>query len=569
MDRLVHGEDRKQSYLLPEMLEDCIGEENPVRFIDAFIENIRPQLAEMGFTHATQKDHGRMAYDPCIMLKLYIYGYFYGIRSSRKLAREAKINIEVMWLLQRLTPDFRTIANFRRDNKAAMKKVFKAFNKSCLEEEILKLDTVSIDGSKFLACNAKDKNFTSSKLDDRLTNIASHIAEYMKALDNNDEEESPEWTKEELETKIAELQKRQELYKGYQKKLEETGRTQISLTDPESKLMKTGGSFSVSYNTQTAVDTDTHMIAGFNVTDSPTDHGQITQTAGEVKEDAEVVLGKEITLNSIADKGYQDTKDMALALEKGIVPNVIPQKGKEKVLVEFEYKESEITEEKKKSRNQKDISECIHAGVVPEVYEGILTFEEIKEHRTRKYENTDAGVSRMTEEEMEAKAEEGYFVRNAEANYVICPQGQILRQKSIRKTGEIRYCNKLACKGCKDKCTKSEFKEADFSKDTLIRPAPSNKNGEVIKAGTKKVFRKNKVCVYSFKPDMERLSKRMSTSEHPFGTIKRWMHSYYFLCRGKLAAEAESSLSFLAYNLKRVISMGKMPQLMKAFALNK
>lgn len=113
MDRLVHGEDRKQNYLLPEMLEDCIGEENPVRFIDAFIENIRPQLAEMGFTHATQKDHGRMAYDPCIMLKLYIYGYFYGIRSSRKLAREAKINIEVMWLLQRLTPDCRTIANFR------------------------------------------------------------------------------------------------------------------------------------------------------------------------------------------------------------------------------------------------------------------------------------------------------------------------------------------------------------------------------------------------------------------------------------------------------------------------
>lgn len=134
----------------------------------------------------------------------------------------------------------------------------------------------------------------------------------------------------------------------------------------------------------------------------------------------------------------------------------------------------------------------------------------------------------MTEEEMEAKAEEGYFVRNAEANYVICPQGQILRQKSIRKTGEIRYCNKLACKGCKQKCTKSEFKEADFSKDTLIRPAPSNKNGKVIKAGTKKVFSKNKVCVYSFKLDMERLSKRMSTSEHPFGTIKRWMHSYYF-----------------------------------------
>lgn len=121
---------------------------------------------------------------------------------------------------------------------------------------------------------------------------------------------------------------------------------------------------------------------------------------------AEIVLGKEIILNSIADKGYQDTKDMALALENGIIPNVIPQKGKEKVLVEFEYKESEITEEKKKSRKQKDISECIHAGVVPEVYEGILTFEKIEEYRTRKYENTDAGVSRMTEEEMEAKAEE-------------------------------------------------------------------------------------------------------------------------------------------------------------------
>ena len=364
----IVGEDRKQNLLFPVSLEEYITEESPVRLFDAFVNKL--DLKELNFLRETPKKEGRPGYDPRDMLKLYIYSYYYRIRSSRQIERECTVNLEIMWLIGKLTPDFRTIANFRKDNAEGLKKVLKEFNKICYKQNLFSNEGISIDGSKFKAVNAKDNNFTQSKLDDKLARLDEHVKEYLKELDAEDlsEEEFKG-----LEKKLQEYKERKEKYEGYQKKMAEENLSQLSLTDTETKLTKMNEGFSVCYNTQTAVDTGSHLIAGFKVTDSPTDHGQITNLAKEVKKDFQEFSkennreGENDVLESIADKGYQDTEDMANALSEGIIPNVIPQKGTTSD-VEYDYEKAEITEEIKQSTKPEDLKKCLKAGVVPEVY---------------------------------------------------------------------------------------------------------------------------------------------------------------------------------------------------------
>ena len=261
-------------------------------------------------------------YDPRDLLKLYIYGYFYQVRSSRKLARECKCNVEVMWLLCKLTPDFRTISDYRKGNKEAIEKVFKEFNRFCYRLRLFSKSYISIDDSKFKAVNAKDNNFTLNKLDDSIKRLDEHISLYMEALDEYDNAESRKLSKDELQHKLDVCQERKQRYDGYRDQLEKSGESQLSLTDPDAKLMKANEGFCVGYNVQTAVDAGSHMIAGFKVTNSPTDHGQITSVASEVKTDYEVPM-----LEATADKGYESLEDYAEALAKGIVPNVIQLDG--------------------------------------------------------------------------------------------------------------------------------------------------------------------------------------------------------------------------------------------------
>ena len=557
----IKGEDRRQYILFPNCIDEYVGEDDPVRLFDAFVDNL--DMEELDFKRFVPADTGTPGYDPRDLLKLYIYGYFYRVRSSRRLERECKCNIEVMWLIRKLTPDFRTIADFRKDNKTSMKKVFKEFNRFCLEVKLFSRSYVSIDGSKFKAVNAKDKNFTLNKIDDRLKRLDEHITIFMDELDEYDNAEGRRLPKEEIERKLADCQKRKEKYEGYKKQMEESGTSQISLTDPDAKLMKANEGFCVGYNNQTAVDAESHLIAGFSITDSPTDHGQMNSLAEEVKEDLGVPV-----LETTADKGYAGAEDHAAALASGIVPNVIQQGGACTEELNYDYHEAEISAEQKASTKPEDLKACLEAGVIPDAYEGILTDMEVKEVRRLEHDDTDSAVASMTKEQMIAKAREGFFVRDAESNLVYCPRGEILRQKSLKRNGMIRYCNKLACKHCKNKCTKSEFKEADFTKDQLIktmgakgRAKDSDKDDNT--KPPRKMVRK-KIVSYVLHLDENKMNDRKCLSEHPFGTMKRTLEQYYFLLKGKLKVEAEMALFCLSYNMRRAINMKGVPALVAA-----
>lgn len=553
------GQDRRQRVLFPDCIEEYVEADAPVRLFDAFVDSLK--MAELGFIRSTPAEIGTPGYDPRDLLKLYIYGYFYQVRSSRKLARECKCNVEVMWLLGKLTPDFRTISDFRKDNKEAVTKVYKEFNKFCMGLKLFSKSYISIDGSKFKAVNAKDNNLTLSKLDDRIKRLDEHISIYMEELDAYDHEEGRKLSKDELQRKLDVCKDRKERYEGYRDMLEESGESQISLTDPDSRLMKANEGFCVGYNVQTAVDAGSHMIAGFQVTNNPTDHGQITSVASEVKADYGVDV-----LESTADKGYESPEDHAEALANGIVPNVIQRDGGYTEHVQFDYNETPITDEQKASTKPEDLKACLEAGIIPDAYNEILSDAQTSEIKAYTSSDiADSAVLNMTPEQMRAKALEGYFVRDAERNLVYCPQGEILRQKSIKRNGMIRYCNKLACKRCKYKCTTQKFKEADFSKDTLIKATEAKRkqlkeeNKDKPRTPRTKVIKK--VVRYVLHLDQQKMDNRKCLSEHPFGTMKRTLGQYYFLLKGKLKVTAEMGLFCLSYNLRRAISLKGVPAL--------
>ena len=560
----IQGVSRKQAVLFPDTVDDYIEEDDPARLMDLFVDRL--DLQKMGFVRSEPKAEGRPGYSPRDLLKLYVYGYYYGVRSSRKLERECKVNIQVMWLLGKLQPDFRTISDFRKLNIDPIKAVFSEFNRFCLEMKLFSKSFISIDGSKFKAVNAKDRNFTLNKLDDRIKRLDAHIAEYLSELDEMDKEDSDRvLSREELEHKLEVAKQRKEKYEGYRSQIEKSGEKQISLTDPDARLMKQNEGFGVCFNTQVAVDAGSHMIAGFKVTNNATDHGQITELATNVKED----FGCDI-LETTADKGYEEPDDMADALASGVVPNVILSEGGNTKNVYFPYNEADITDEQRASRKPEDLRTCLEAGVIPDAYKGILTDATIVE-RTGYEGSTDIApgeVLKMTMEQMVAKASEGYFIRDPERNLVVCPMGQILRPKSVKRDGQIRYCNKLACSKCQHKCTDAKFKEADFSKDTLVRIAVKvikSENAEKI-SRTKRNKVVYKKARYTLHLDENKMNQRKNLSEHPFGTIKRTMGDYYFLLKTKTKVEAEMALFLLSYNLRRAINMAGVSKMMEALA---
>ncbi len=552
------GEDRRQKVFFPDCIDEYVEGDAPVRLFDAFVDSL--DMKKLGFVRSTPKDTGTPGYDPRDLLKLYIYGYFYQVRSSRKLARECKCNVEVMWLLNKLYPDFRTISDYRKDNKESLTKVFKEFNKFCMGLKFFSKSYISIDGSKFKAVNAKDNNFTLNKLDDRIKRLDEHISLYMEELDAYDQEESRKLSKDELQHKLDVCKERKERYEGYRNSLEESNEKQISLTDSDAKLMKSNEGFCVGYNVQAAVDAESHMIAGFQMTNSPTDYGQITSVATEVKKDYNVEI-----LEVTADKGYECPEDHAEALASGIVPNVIQRDSSSQETVEFDYQEVNITDVQRASTKPEDLKACLQAGIVPDAYKGILTDVEVVEVKRRSLPTSDSDVLHMTPEQMRTRALEGFFIRDAERNLVYCPQGEILRQKSIKRNGYIRYCNKLACKKCQNKCTTSKFKEADFYKDILIKPADGRRKQEHKNDDSKpkepRTTILKRVVRYVLHLDQKKMENRKCLSEHPFGTIKRTLGQYYFLLKGFAKVKAEMSLFCLSYNLRRAINQVGVPAL--------
>ena len=562
----IEGLNRRQYIMFPPCLDEFIGEDDPVRLFDAFVDRL--DMRKVGFNRFVPAATGTPGYNPRDLLKLYVYGCYYEVRSSRKLARQCHCNLEVRWLINNLEPDFRTISDFRKDNKEAITKSFKEFNRFCREMKLFSKTFVSIDGSKFKAVNAKDRNFTLNKLDDRIKRLDQHIEDYMKMLDEYDEEESRRLSREELERKLEECKDRKERYEGYRNQLEESGESQLSLTDPDARLMKANEGFVVGYNPQVGVDAGSHLIAGFEMTNSPTDHGHITSLSSEIRQDYESPI-----LETTADKGYESPEDHANALASGIVPNVIQRNGGCTENVRFDYHEAEITDEQKAGTNPEDLKACLEAGVVPDAYKGILTDMKVVDAKEYVADVSDAEVLNMSDKEMKARAAEGFFVRDAGRNFVYCPEGQMLRPKSVKNDGRIRYCNRLACKQCQNKCTTSKFKEADFGKDTLIMNArgwkpkipPEGSVGETVKPqGHKRKAVVKKVVSYTLHLDENKMNQRKCLSEHPFGTLKRSLGQYYFLLKGLAKVTAEMALFCLSYNMRRAINMKGVPALVAA-----
>ncbi|MEH2709868.1 IS1182 family transposase [Bradyrhizobium elkanii] len=316
MRRFVEQADRGQWTLLPECLDDFIDESNPVRVIDVFVETL--DLAGMSFKGVEPAATGRPSYHPSVLLKLYIYGYLNRVQSSRRLEREAGRNVEVMWLLGRLAPDHKTIADFRKDNGLALRKVCARFVELCREMGLLATTSVAIDGSKFKAVNNRDKNFTKAKVQRRRAQLEESVARYLSQLDTADRQEPSEALATKvtrLTEKLTKLKEQMGRLAVYEKQMLASPDQQVSLTDPDSRSMATSGRGSgvVGYNVQVAVDTQHHLIVAHEVTNSGSDRAQLANMAKQAK----AVLKTE-TLEAVADRGYFNSPEILACHEAGI-----------------------------------------------------------------------------------------------------------------------------------------------------------------------------------------------------------------------------------------------------------
>ncbi|HEX3010514.1 MAG TPA: IS1182 family transposase [Syntrophomonadaceae bacterium] len=475
----IQGEDRQQITLFPDAIDDYISEENSVRVIDAYVNSLN--MMELGFLRTELREIGRPAYNPQDLLKLYIYGYMNRIRSSRRLETEAGRNLELIWLLRKLKPDFKTIADFRKDNKAAIKNVFKNFSLLCKNWDLYSKKVVAVDGSKFRASNSKRNNFNEKKIQRQLKYIDEKINTYLQELESNDKSEADIHipSSEEIKQRINELNQRKAKYTAMQERMAITGETEISTTDPDARLMKANNNgIDVSYNVQTVVDQKYKLVVDTEVTNNPADQGQLNKMAGKAKQ---IFEAEEI--KAVADKGYYSTNDLIECADNHIETYVAKPKP------------SVNTPDPDFSREQ--------------------------------------------------------FKYNKEQNYYVCPTGQILYASKVRKVNNVEYQdykNFRACCNCemKDHCTKSQ----------KGRTISRNQSQEFLDTVDKRTM-ENK----------ELYAQRQMLVEHPFGTVKRiWGYSY-FLTRGIKSVAAENSLHFLAYNLRRVISILGVKEMIRKLAM--
>jgi len=317
MKRFIQGEHRGQSTLLPESLDDYVNDTNPVRVVDVFVDEL--DLVKLGFESAIPADTGRPAYHPSMLLKIYIYGYLNRIQSSRRLEREAQRNVELMWLTGRLMPDFKTIANFRKDNGKAIRGVCRQFVLLCQQLGLFGESLIAIDGSKFKAVNNRDRNFTSAKLKRRMEEIEASISRYLTSLDAADQQDRPasDANVVRLEERIAKLKVQMKKLQSIEAQLNESPDKQVSLTDPDARSMMTRGTGIVGYNVQTAVDTKHHLIVAHEVINVGSDRDQLSYMAKQARE----AMGTE-KLSVVADRGYFKSEEILACHDAGIVAYV-------------------------------------------------------------------------------------------------------------------------------------------------------------------------------------------------------------------------------------------------------
>ena len=319
MKRFIEEADRRQITLLPASLEDYVAEDNPVRVVEAFVDQL--DLGALGFEGTVPAVTGRPSYHPAVLLKIYIYGYLNRVQSSRRLERETQRNVELMWLSGRLAPDFKTIADFRRDNGKAIRQVCRQFIELCRRLDLFSQSIVAIDGSKFRAVNNRDRNFTSAKLRARMEQIEQSIDRYLAAMDTADrtQPDVAEAKTSRLKEKIAKLKGQMQDLKAMEQRLREAPDGQVSLTDPDARSMATSGRGTgvVGYNVQTAVDDKHHLIVAHEVTNVGHDRAALATMA----EQARTATGIE-ALSVVADRGYFSGEQILACAQSGITAYV-------------------------------------------------------------------------------------------------------------------------------------------------------------------------------------------------------------------------------------------------------
>lgn len=529
----IQGADRNQVILLPDTLDDYVGGDNEVRAIDAFIDSL--DISLMGFKADPAKE-GRPGYDPRGMLKLYMYGYLNHIRSSRRLQKEASRNVELMWLLRKVVPDFRCIADFRKDNAKSIREVFRAFVRLCNKAGLLSHESVVIDGSKFRAVNADNKSYVSSNAKKFLLDVEEKISRYMKELDEADAAESRlgALTKEDIASVLDYLERRKAQLTEALEQMAGSGENHICTTDPESRLMKTRDGIRPSFNVQTAVEAKNHLIVHYDVTSECTDW----HLFGDGINASKAALGVE-NLEGIADRGYSNDEEIQQCLLNGDTPTTHPNKGEKSRMFRFQKTDTEVTGE-------------------------VVSYAEMK---------AQGGLEKAPVEVRREPPLHPYFERDIEKDIVICPMGQTLfyagpGHPNGKKDPCIRRYHRLsACLKCPNKCTLHKrrivsFKEGETRKEeAFYEKARENRI-------VRKTSRRFKVITLSeeesswdewvilrFYPNQQHLRKRNTVVEHPYGTVKRWHGAGYLLTKGKQKAAAEMGLSFLAYNFRRVVNL--------------
>ena len=461
----IEGHTRDQALLLPASVEDYVAADNPVRFINVFVDDL--DLGETGFHRSQPKATGRPGYDPGDMLKLYLYGYLHRVRSSRRLQAEAARNLELIWLLRGLRPDFRTIADFRRDNRGAFKAVFRAFVILCRKLDLFGRELLAVDGTRLKAVNNPGRNFSRDKLARYIAAADERLEGYLAGLDAIDRGENGHGPGrgEALAAKIARVRERRHVQAAMLEQLKASGESQVSLTDPDARAMVTGQKTTVGYNAQVAVDAKHKLIVEQHVTNAATDMGLLALTAGAAKE----ALGVE-QIDAVADMGYYKGEDIEACEANGIMPFVArPRRG------------SAIAN----GRFSKD-----------------------------------------------------FFRYDAEVDAYHCPGGRkldISYRAVTRGHANIQYSNPAACSDCaiKVNCTNSRWRRINRWE-----------NEAVLERMAKRL---------AARPDI--LGVRRETVEHPFGSIKQWMNQGAFLTRKLENVRAEFSLTALAYNFRRAITI--------------
>jgi transposase len=467
MPRFVEGEDRSQATLFPERIDDYIADDHPVRLVEAFVEGL--DLKALGFAGVEPQVTGRPAYHPSTLLKIYIYGYLNRVGSSRSLERECQRNVDVMWLTCRLAPDHKTIWKFRNHYSKALGGVCREFVEICRRLGLFPQALVAIDGSKFKAVNHRDKNFTKQKMKTRQERAARHIARYLAELDEADYSERvvPEAKTRRLKEQVKTLQEEMVRLKAWDEQLQAQPDGQLSLTDPDSRSMKSRGSGLVGYNVQTAVEPEHHLIVAHDVTTNGSDRKQLYPMAQRARR----AMAAE-TFTVVADRGYFSGPQL-LACEQAGITTYVPKTYT--------------------SNNRK---------------KGLFT-----------------------------KAD---FIYEPEHDRYRCPAGEHLpnRFTSFEEGLNIHiyWVSDPICRACslKPKCTRSR-------QSRRVRRWEHEQVVDAMQARLDEA------------PQMMRV--RRETVEHPFGTLKAWMGATHFLTKTQPCVRAEMSLQVLAYNMKRVMNL--------------